>query len=493
MALVLNLPEKGIVTLDVQAESEIRLGFDLELEQITVSGKSLIITVDGRQIILNNFFGEDGTPNVENFVTGSEDVVDVNDLLALMSTGHDEGDDGGDGDDGRGMETAGDNEVPGSGTGEYEDGSGRGVGDGLEGLGTGEGGTPDAPPTDGDGPDSPPTDPADPDPAFAPPEEPVPGQSFEYSVDGTWGFRGAINRGSAGEDASGDRVSLWRSNETHEIYVGGEGEDTLVMTGDDDVLMLHDAVHYPDGQPSVTDIEVIEAGGGDDLIDLTSPDMLYGDVSVYGEDGHDVIWTNAGNDVLDGGAGHDALVGGLGNDSLYGGDGGDTLKGGQGDDFLSGGEGDDDLYGGDGADLLVGGGGSDLIFLGGGNDQVNAGTGYHDQVTLGDGSDTVVIDSSSLTDGMNESLVSIIDFNPGEDELDLSGLTVLKTVVEDDYTALFVADDADATHSTWVMLSGVDNSALSGAIENANFAPDNVDLPDASEYLHQHYQETNSF
>jgi len=50
------------------------------------------------------------------------------------------------------------------------------------------------------------------------------------------------------------------------------------------------------------------------VVDLTSTRYTYGDVTVNGGRGNDVLWTSAGNDTLDGGVGDDHLAGGLGND-----------------------------------------------------------------------------------------------------------------------------------------------------------------------------------
>ena len=84
--------------------------------------------------------------------------------------------------------------------------------------------------------------------------------------------------------------------------------------------------------PRISGIEVINAGDGDDVVDLTSSRYAYGDVTIDGGNGDDVLWSSAGNDTLLGGAGNDQLVSGAGADTLDGGAGSDTLAGGSGND-----------------------------------------------------------------------------------------------------------------------------------------------------------------
>jgi len=123
------------------------------------------------------------------------------------------------------------------------------------------------------------------------------------------------------------------------------------MTSGDDVLFLHDEFnnrHADSSGGRIQGIELIEAGAGNDVIDLTSPDYQVGDITIYGGLGNDVLWSSAGDDVL---------YGESGNDSLFGGGGDDTLDGGAGDDYISGSSGNDLLLGGAGNDILLGGSG----------------------------------------------------------------------------------------------------------------------------------------
>jgi Ca2+-binding RTX toxin-like protein len=192
-----------------------------------------------------------------------------------------------------------------------------------------------------------------------------------------------------------------------DCFVGGTGVDTLLGTGDHDVVALY-MVSTTGGclKDLVAGIEIFSMGAGDDIVALggTSGGMpgTSESVVVYGEAGRDALWSARGNDTLDGGAGSDWLSGGAGDDRLWGGDetgfgaggedhwtaadfdtrkfndildggaGNDSVDGGAGQDLLALGLGDDTLWGGAGADLFVAEGtwGKDRIMdfdLGGGD------------------------------------------------------------------------------------------------------------------------------
>jgi Ca2+-binding RTX toxin-like protein len=155
------------------------------------------------------------------------------------------------------------------------------------------------------------------------------------SSEGTWssGY-GAQNAGSPGVAGTGEIVPIAGKTRNHDKYAGGPGADTLVGTSGSDAIFLDDSFSpiYDAIGPRLIDVEIIRAGAGDDVVDLTSPDYGYGDVTVYGEDGADILWTSAGNDRLLGGGGNDRLHAGAGDDWLDGGAGADNMKGGPGDD-----------------------------------------------------------------------------------------------------------------------------------------------------------------
>ena len=241
--------------------------------------------------------------------------------------------------------------------------------------------------------------------------------ALEYWVDGIWAAGYSTFNGYSGEEAV-----LTGLNNTYDTFHGGNGADAIEMTAGNDALVLDDPVsprHASTGGARVTGVETINAGAGDDIVNLSSGTYAYGDVTVNGGDGEDILWTGAGNDTLDGGAGHDHLHGGAGDDTLHfsgnediydGGAGADTLvlraggdnvtfdganlasvetiNGGDGDDTVmldhaaaygdisvNGGAGDDYVYSNAGNDTLSGGDGGDTLYGNGGDDRLEGGAG----------------------------------------------------------------------------------------------------------------------
>ncbi|MCA3174779.1 MAG: type I secretion C-terminal target domain-containing protein, partial [Burkholderiales bacterium] len=68
--------------------------------------------------------------------------------------------------------------------------------------------------------------------------------------------------------------------------------------------------------PRLLNVEIIDMGAGDDVVDLTSTVYAYGDVTLLGGSGNDVLWASSGNDRLQGGSGNDTLDGGWGSDTF---------------------------------------------------------------------------------------------------------------------------------------------------------------------------------
>lgn len=141
--------------------------------------------------------------------------------------------------------------------------------------------------------------------------------TLQYVADSVWG------PGSSALNAdTGDVFDLAGYNRSFDHFDGGEGNDTLVMTDGDDALIAHDVISISHDSASgsrVTGIEMIDAGDGNDFIDLSGLGAAFGDITAYGGSGHDVIWSSSGHDALHGGAGNDRLYGGAGDDTLYGG------------------------------------------------------------------------------------------------------------------------------------------------------------------------------
>lgn len=125
-------------------------------------------------------------------------------------------------------------------------------------------------------------------------------------------------------------------------YDGFAGLDTLLMTNVGDFLSLKNDV----GVQLVKNVEVFLAGNGGDVINLADKDTTYGNVTIFGGAGDDILWANAGSDLITGSSGNDIIDGGPGNDTLRGGDDNDQIFGGEGDDNVIGDAGDDILYGG---------------------------------------------------------------------------------------------------------------------------------------------------
>ena len=142
---------------------------------------------------------------------------------------------------------------------------------------------------------------------------------------------------------SGERLSLAGKTKFASVIDGEEDADTLNLTDSiaGDAFFLHDSysglhdslIAVDDGMGRTTvaraiSLETINAGDGDDVIDLTSPTFDMGGISmtINGEAGDDTIWAAEGDDELYGGDDDDILFGGEGNDILTGGSGADIFE-----------------------------------------------------------------------------------------------------------------------------------------------------------------------
>ncbi|PJA57936.1 MAG: hypothetical protein CO164_05160, partial [Rhodocyclales bacterium CG_4_9_14_3_um_filter_68_10] len=139
--------------------------------------------------------------------------------------------------------------------------------------------------------------------------------------DAVWTSAGgwAVNAGSPGVPGTLERVALTGKSRSHDVFDGGEGFDTLAGTDGADAIFLDDGISpAPVHGPRLAGIERIEAGAGDDIVDLTSWTYAYGDVTLLGGAGDDILWASAGNDEIEGGEGSDRLYGGAGSDTIEG-------------------------------------------------------------------------------------------------------------------------------------------------------------------------------
>ncbi len=157
---------------------------------------------------------------------------------------------------------------------------------------------------------------------------------------------------------TGEMISVEGLNRFTDVIDGGDDMDTLNLTAGNDAFFIddvyseyHSSISQNTGSSSVvlhattqdinsmarvTNLETINAGSGDDIVDLTSTNFLLAfnltypsiptAVHINGEAGNDILWSSGGTDTIDGGAGNDSLFGGTGNDNLTGGIGTDTFQ-----------------------------------------------------------------------------------------------------------------------------------------------------------------------
>ena len=151
----------------------------------------------------------------------------------------------------------------------------------------------------------------------------------EHQGDGSWaGLR--------------EKISLAGKNRFGSIFEGSGDANILVLTDDanGDALFVDDIfTEFPDtatAQARMKQINVIRAGAGDDIVDMTSESISYfgNNITIYGGAGNDTLWANSNSSKLSGGSGNDRLIGGSGDDILSGGSGNDRMHGGGGDDIF---------------------------------------------------------------------------------------------------------------------------------------------------------------
>lgn len=204
-----------------------------------------------------------------------------------------------------------------------------------------------------------------------------------------------------------------------------------------------------DSVTGTTGADVFDLLGGNDTMDAGD-----GDDDIYGNAGDDNIIGGAGADSLSGGNGADSLDGGIGADTLMGANGADTLLGGDDNDLLNGGDENDELYGGNGADTLIGGTGVDTLD-GGAGDDVFQMVGNAVIVT-GEGADVIEL-------GVNASALTVLDFTPGTDRIDLTaiGVTDMSQVTLTEAGGNTVVTFTNG-HAAEITLQGVLPADLSG-------------------------------
>ncbi|MBX2834961.1 MAG: type I secretion C-terminal target domain-containing protein [Micavibrio sp.] len=133
---------------------------------------------------------------------------------------------------------------------------------------------------------------------------------------------------------------------SNDEYDGLGGVDRLYMSQNDDFISLISLTDNNTGMQLIKNIEAFYAQSGGDIINLAHETIEYGDVSLFGGNGDDILWSNIGNDTIIGLGGDDLIDGGPGDDHLSGYNDNDQIYGGKGNDFIDGGASDDILYGG---------------------------------------------------------------------------------------------------------------------------------------------------
>ena len=159
---------------------------------------------------------------------------------------------------------------------------------------------------------------------------------------GTYGSGFAAgNISSSLQTGTEERISLNGKTRFEDVMDGGADVDTVILTDASDAFFLHDSFsgfhssltlsndyEGRSGTARIENIENINAGAGDDIIDLTSPDYsLAGqNITVNGGEGSDTLWGSDADETLIGGTDNDVLFGGAGVNELIGGSGADEFQ-----------------------------------------------------------------------------------------------------------------------------------------------------------------------
>ncbi len=151
----------------------------------------------------------------------------------------------------------------------------------------------------------------------------------------------AYNTTSSVQTGTEESINLAGKTRFGDVMDGGADVDTVELTDSSDAFFLHDSfsgfhssltlVEDNDGRLGavrVSNIENINSGLGDDIVDLTSSDYsLAGqNITLDGGSGNDTLWGSDANETLKGGVGDDELFGGAGTNVLTGGAGADEFQ-----------------------------------------------------------------------------------------------------------------------------------------------------------------------
>ena len=209
-----------------------------------------------------------------------------------------------------------------------------------------------------------------------------------------------------------------------DVADAGQGDDTIDLRG---VLATSkvnggagdDTIYLSDGPNSTA-----TGGTGNDTIVASSASTATG-VVIHGGDGNDTLTAGKRAITIYGDGGNDVIAGSPEADTLYGGDGADTITAGEGDDFMDAGAGNDNVDAGKGNDFILGGAGDDTINAGPGDDVVDAGDG-NDLVFGGAGNDLLIGGNGNdkmYGDGGSDLLIGDKVTAVGKDMAHLSAIT----------------------------------------------------------------------
>jgi Ca2+-binding RTX toxin-like protein len=165
--------------------------------------------------------------------------------------------------------------------------------------------------------------------------------TVELVPDAQWGSGYvAKNVGNNSSVGTNETITLEGLNTFSDVIDGGDDIDTLNLTSGNDAFFIDDVYsdHHSslilsstaqgaDSTARIANLEAINAGEGNDIVDLTSTNfVLTTGVAINAEAGNDNLWGSNGNDTIDGGTGDDSIFGGTGSDTLTGGTGSDVFQ-----------------------------------------------------------------------------------------------------------------------------------------------------------------------
>src|SRR5262245_26688250 len=259
--------------------------------------------------------------------------------------------------------------------------------------------------------------------------------------------------GGAGNDVAmlgaGDDRFIWNPGDGSDVVEGQDGVDTLAFNGScanetitvvangDRVLLARDVGGVTMDINGVENT-VIDAGGGDDVINASQ------------------LSAGLTQLTIDGGAGNDRIIGSRGNDMLIGGDGNDVVTGGIGSDVALLGAGDDAFIWnpGDGSDVVEGQAGFDTLAFNGSNvgERINiSANGSRAQLTR---------DVGLVTMDLNGIELIQVDARNGADNVtvnDLKGTSVKQVEIS-------------------LSVAGADDGALDNVIVNADSGNNRISI-----------------